>query len=153
MRIATEIVLTQEEQLELSGLARSGLTSVRLVQRARIVLLASEGLQNKDIAEELGVDRGQVRRWRERYAQLRLSGMERDLPRGAPPAKVDVARLVALTTDGKPRRQPIGARAQWPPNYAQAPERTGMARQAPHVFHANLGILVEHGGAVLPGYF
>ena len=102
MRIAIEIVLTQGEHLELSGLVRSGLTSVRLAQRARIVLLASDGLQNKDIAEALGVDRGQVRRWRERYAQLRLSGIERDLPRGAPPAKVDVARLVALTTEGKP---------------------------------------------------
>ena len=102
MRIAIEIVLTQGEHLELSGLVRSGLTSVRLAQRARIVLLASDGLQNKDIAEALGVDRGQVRRWRERYAQLRLSGIERDLPRGSPPAKVDVARLVALTTEGKP---------------------------------------------------
>ena len=102
MRIATEIVLTQEEQLELSELVCSGLTSVRVAQRARIVLLALEGLQNKDIAESLGIDRGQVRRWRERYAQLRLLGMERDLPRGAPPAKVDIVRLVALTTEGKP---------------------------------------------------
>ncbi len=32
----------------------------------------------------------------------RLSGIERDLPRGAPPVKVDVARLVALTTESKP---------------------------------------------------
>lgn len=102
MRIATEIVLTAEEHTELAGLIRSGLTSVRLALRARIVLLAAEGLQNKDIAVALGVDRGQIRRWRERYAQLRLPGIERDLPRGAPQAKVDVARLVALTTESKP---------------------------------------------------
>jgi len=44
-----------------------------------------------------------VSRWRERYAQSRLSGIERDLPRGAPPAKVDVARLVELTTQTKPK--------------------------------------------------
>ncbi|MDB5771021.1 MAG: endonuclease [Burkholderia sp.] len=62
MRIATEIVLTAEEHAELAALIRSGLTSVRLSQRARIVLLAAEGMQNKDIAVELGVDRGQVRR-------------------------------------------------------------------------------------------
>jgi transposase/transposase-like protein len=102
VRIATEIVLTTEEHAELAALIRSGLTSVRLALRARIVLLAAEGIQNKDIAVELGVDRGQVRRWRERYAQLRLSGIERDLPRGAPAVKVDVARLVTMTTETTP---------------------------------------------------
>ncbi|MGH6610849.1 MAG: IS630 family transposase, partial [Burkholderiaceae bacterium] len=83
-------------------LIRSKRTSVRLAQRARIVLLAADGMQNKDIAVRVGVGRVQVSRWRERYAQWRLSGIERDLPRGAPPAKVDVARLVELTTQRKP---------------------------------------------------
>jgi hypothetical protein len=46
--------------------------------------------------------RGQVRRWRERYAQVRQTGIERDLPRGAPPVKVDVGHLVALTTESRP---------------------------------------------------
>ena len=32
-----------------------------------------------------------------------MAGIERDLPRGAPPVKVDVARLVALTIEGKPK--------------------------------------------------
>jgi transposase len=75
---------------------------VRIAQRARIVLLAANGIQNKDIAQQLGVGRVQVARWRERYAEARLSGIERDLPRGVPPAKVDVARLVELTTQTKP---------------------------------------------------
>jgi transposase len=102
MRVAPEIVLTDEEHAELTKLVRSGLSSVRLAQRARIVLLAADGMQNKDIARQLGVGRVQVSRWRERYAQSRLAGIERDLPRGAPPAKVDVARLVELTTQTKP---------------------------------------------------
>ena len=102
MRVAAEIVLTKEEQSELTALVRSRLSSVRLVQRARIVLLAAGGMQNKGIARELGVGRVQVGRWRERYAQSRLAGIERDLPRGAPPAKVDVARLVELTTQTRP---------------------------------------------------
>ena len=42
--------------------------------------------------------RVQVSRWRERYAESRLAGIEHDLPRGAPPVTVDVARLVELTT-------------------------------------------------------
>ena len=35
-------------------------------------------------------------------AQARLEGIQRDLPRGAPPVKVNVARLVELTTQSKP---------------------------------------------------
>jgi transposase len=102
MRVAAEIVLSEEEQVELTKLVGSGLTSVRLAQRARIVLLAADGIQNKVIAKQLGVGRVQVSRWRERYAQWRMAGIERDLPRGAPPTKVDVARLVELTTQSKP---------------------------------------------------
>jgi transposase len=102
MRVAPAIVLTDEEREELTKLIRSKLTSVRLVQRARIVLLAAQGLQNKEIAAELGVGRVQVARWRERYGESRLEGIERDLPRGAPPVKVDVARLVELTTQSNP---------------------------------------------------
>ena len=102
MRVAPEIILTEEEHAELTRLANSKVSSVRLAQRARIVLLAAGGMQNKDIAQQLSVGRVQVSRWRERYAKSRLAGIERDLPRGAPPTKVDIARLVELTTQTKP---------------------------------------------------
>lgn len=102
MRVAPEIVLTSEEAATLTKLVRSKLTSVRVALRAQIVLLAAKGFKTKDIAAELGVGRVQVARWRERYGQQRLSGIERDLPRGAPPLRVDVARLVELTTQSKP---------------------------------------------------
>lgn len=102
MRVAPEIVLTNEERSELSKLVRSKRTSVRLALRARIVLLAADGMQNKDIAEQLGAGRVQVSRWPKRYERSRLAGIERDLPRGAPPVKVDTARLVELTTQAKP---------------------------------------------------
>lgn len=88
--------------MELTKLSQSRLISVRLVQRAQIVLLAANGMQNREIAEEMGVDRIQVARWRGRYAEMRLAGIERDLPSDAPPKKVDVARLVELTTQIKP---------------------------------------------------
>ncbi len=102
MRVAPEIVLTDEERAELAKPVRSKLTSVRLAVRARIVLLAEQGWQSKDIAAELGVGKVQVSRWRERYAKARLAGIERNLPRAAPPVTVDVARLVELTTQAKP---------------------------------------------------
>ena len=103
MRVAPVISLTDEQQRELSRLARSKRTSVRLAQRAQIVLLAAQGLQNTDIAERLGLGRVQVARWRERYLAGGVQGIERDLPRGAPPVKVDVAKLVELTTQTTPQ--------------------------------------------------
>jgi transposase len=102
VRVAPEIVLSDEEREVLDDLIRSKLTSVRLALRARIVLLAAQGLQNKDIALALDVGRIQASRWRERYLESGLEGIERDLPRGAPPVKVNVARLVELTTQSKP---------------------------------------------------
>ena len=103
MRVAPEIILTEDERAELLKLVGSRLTSVRLEQRAGIVLLAADGVQNTEIAEMLGVGRVQVGRWRERYAAHRLTGIERDLPRGAPPTTVDVARLIEMTTQTKPK--------------------------------------------------
>ena len=82
LRVAPAVVLTDEHERELTRLARSKRTSVRLAQRARIVLLAAQGLLNKDIAEQLGIGRVQVARWRERYLESGLQGIERDLPRG-----------------------------------------------------------------------
>ena len=102
MRVAPEIVLTSEERSELSRLVQSGGSSARLVHRARIVLLAAGGMQNKDIAEELKVGRVQVSRWRERYLELRIGGIERDLPRGTPSPTVDVRALVDMTTKIQP---------------------------------------------------
>ena len=102
MRVAPAIELTDEQEGELTRLARSKRTSVRLAQRAQIVLLAARGLQNKDIARQLGIGRVQVARWRERYLACGVQGIERDLPRGAPPVKVDVAKLVELTTQSTP---------------------------------------------------
>ena len=102
LRVAPAIELTDEQESELTRLARSKRASVRLAQRARIMLLAAQGMQNKDIADALGVGRVQVGRWRDRYAESGLQGIERDLPRGAPPAKMDVIKLVQLTTQTTP---------------------------------------------------
>jgi transposase len=102
MRVAPAIELTDEQKIELTRLARSKRSSVRLAQRAQIVLLAATGLPNTAIAEQLGIGRVQVGRWRQRFLESGLQGIERDLPRGAPPVKVDVARLVELTTQTQP---------------------------------------------------
>ena len=81
LRVAPAIELTEEQEGELTRLARSKRTSVRLAQRAQIVLLAAQGLQNKDIAEQLGVGRSvrvllsdtDLVRWRQDLAEDRES--------------------------------------------------------------------------------
>lgn len=106
MRVAPVIVLSNDERAELARLADANLANPRLAKRACIVLLAAQGMQNKEIAEKLTVGRVQVSRWRKRYLESRLPGIEQDLPRGAPATKVDVARLVHMTTLSAPEIGP-----------------------------------------------
>ncbi len=100
MRVAPQIVLSDVERAELLAVAApdADVANPRLSQRARIILLAAEGFQNKAIAAHLGIGRVQVARWRDRYEQSRLAGIEHDLPRGAPPVRMDVERLVELAS-------------------------------------------------------
>ena len=55
MRVASAIALSEETRLRLEKLARGRSTPVRIVQRSLIVLLAGDGLQNKQIAERMEV--------------------------------------------------------------------------------------------------
>ena len=69
MRVAAEISLSKEEHRKLEKWASARSTSVRLRERARIVLMACEGMTNKAIAAELGTDANKVGRWRSRVAK------------------------------------------------------------------------------------
>lgn len=100
MRVAPQILLSDDERADLqAAAAAASAADPRLALRARIILLAAAGSQNKAIAAQLGVGRVQVARWRDRYAQSRLAGIKHDLPRGAPPLRVDVGRLVELASE------------------------------------------------------
>jgi transposase len=103
MRVARAIQLSSVERSELQRLARSATTSVRLARRAKMVLLAAEGWENREIAAEIGVGRVQVARWRDRYAEGGLEAIEQDLPRGGRPAEIDAAEIVRRTTQTSPR--------------------------------------------------
>ena len=102
MRVAPTITLSADEKQKLTRLARSSTTSVRLARRARVVLLAADGLDNQTIAAQLNIGRVQVGRWRERYAQGGLAAIEHDLPRGGRPPVVDAAEIVRRTTQTLP---------------------------------------------------
>jgi transposase len=77
-----------------------------LVPRAQIVLLAADGRQNDEIAVEVGISRATVGLWRKRFAESRLSGIEKDAPRGGRPATEREAierQVVEMTTQQKPK--------------------------------------------------
>jgi DNA-binding CsgD family transcriptional regulator len=71
------IALTETERGELAALLRRHGTAQALALRARIVLLAADGLANSVIADGLGIDKHTVRKWRNRFAAARLDGSER----------------------------------------------------------------------------
>ena len=104
MRVAPDIVLNATEKERLEKLARSNTSSVRLARRARMILLAAQGMDNHAIAAQLGVGRVQVGRWRSRYVEGGLQAIEKDLPRGGRKRRIDQQKIVELTTQTKPRK-------------------------------------------------
>jgi transposase len=82
MRVAKAILLTDPERITLTKWARGRSTPARLVQRAKMILAAADGRENKDIAVELGCTRRTVGTWRNRFVTARLAGIEHDAPRG-----------------------------------------------------------------------
>src|SRR6185369_689292 len=105
MRIAPEVVLTEVERSTLTRWSRGRSVESRLVVRAKIVLLAAEGLMNKQIAEQVGARCKTVCLWRSRFVEDRLAGIEKDAPRGGrPPLSRDALarRIIEKTTQGRP---------------------------------------------------
>ena len=78
--IAVEVVLSEPEREQLVSWSRRRTSAQALATRSRIVLAASEGTSNTQIAEQLGVHRNTVRIWRTRFVADRLDGLV-DQPR------------------------------------------------------------------------
>lgn len=102
---AARIKLSEEERVALESYARRRKTAQALAMRARIVLRCAEGGPDGVVAEELGVARDTVGRWRRRFAALRLQGLH-DEPRPGAPRKVtdaQVEQVITLTLESKPK--------------------------------------------------
>jgi transposase len=109
-RRAVAIELTDGERRELQSLARQRRTAQGLARRARIVLAASEGFDNKEIARRAGADVNTVGKWRRRFAERRMEGLY-DEPRPGAPRQIgdeEIAETVRLTLETTPR-----AATQW----------------------------------------
>ncbi|MGH3714512.1 MAG: IS630 family transposase [Micromonosporaceae bacterium] len=87
----------------LGSWTRSSTVKAGLAQRARIVLLAADGLSNTEIAERVGVSRPTVISWRGRYAESGVTGLQ-DGRRSGRPRTVDRARILAATLAAPPKK-------------------------------------------------
>ena len=85
------IVLSAQERNALESRARKYTSSYRDVIRAKIVLLAAQGLSNDVIASRLDTPRQIVSKWRKRFCLARLPGLEEE-PRGGRPARFSPQR-------------------------------------------------------------
>jgi transposase len=95
--VAAQIVLTDDERAELEGWVRRRTSAAGLALRAKIVLAAAEGGSNTELALRLGVNRGTIRKWRNRFGESRCDGLL-DEPRPGRPRVVDDAQIEALIT-------------------------------------------------------
>jgi len=84
--------VTEEERAKLERIARAKTAPMRLVERARIVLAALEGLTAPQIGAQVGVGEATARQWLRRFNDGGLAGLE-DAPRsGRPPTYVEAER-------------------------------------------------------------
>src|ERR1700687_1625623 len=86
-----DIKLSKAERAELLTRSRCYTSRYRDVIRAKIVLLASEGMANDAIAARLDTPRQIVSKWRRRFHLQRLAGLE-EHPRGGRPARFSPQR-------------------------------------------------------------
>ena len=102
-----EIALSEEERAELKHRAACYTRPHREVLRAKLVLMAAEGATNTEIGERLGMTRKSVGRWRKRFSEQGIEGIE-DLKR-----------------TGRPRRFPPGGDRPGQSGRLRSPSRTG----------------------------
>ena len=101
MSVAAPMVLRSGDESKLTALVRSSIVEAGLAQRARIVLLAAEGVSNTAAAAMVGVSRPTVILWRNRYAQAGIAGLG-DLERSGRPRGIDDLAVVVATLAAPP---------------------------------------------------
>ncbi len=99
-----KVVLTPDEEKTLRHWAREGTREFRMVERAKVILLANQGMANLEIAELLKTRPARVSKWRRRFAKQRLDGLV-DASRRGRPAHYDQGterRVLTLLDESPP---------------------------------------------------
>ena len=128
-----QIEIAAEDRPVLEKWANARAAERRLVDRARIVLLAGEGRSAREIAGHVGCSLPTVKTWRSRYARDGVDGL-RDLPKTGRPLTHGPevrARLIALACT-RPPDTPEGVRRErW--THAELAEQVGMSQSQAHI--------------------
>lgn len=106
-KAAMSIELSAGERQELASLARARKTGQAMARRARIVLDAAAGLDNRAICTQVGADANTVGKWRRRFAADRLDGLL-DEPRPGAPRQIgddQIADTIRLTLGNRAARR------------------------------------------------
>jgi transposase len=105
MRVARPVTLNPEQRQLLEQQARARSLPARVVERARIVLRAADGQQDKQIAAALGITPEKAARWRNRFLDKGWAALQKDAPRPGRPRMIGEAQVklvIDKTTQEKP---------------------------------------------------
>ena len=100
---SSSVEITEPDRLILESWVRSSTVSAGHAERARIVLAVAAGGGTTAVARQLGVSRPTVIKWRERYAEFGIAGLD-DQPRSGRPKTIDDAGILAATLEPPPER-------------------------------------------------
>ncbi len=134
-RPKAELVLSAEEQAQLSALAVSRSLPHAMVARAKLVLWAARGESNGAVAQRLGWSMPTVGKWRRRFVEQRVSGLHDELRPGRPRTYGDeqVARLINRVLRSKPQRA-----THW--SVRSVAEETGISKSTVARYFSLLGL-------------
>ena len=102
---ATAIILDELEKRELMALTRKHGAPQSLADRARIILAAASGLNNREVAAKTGVCAATAGTWRHRFAERRMDGLH-DEPRPGAPREIgddEIALTIRKTLETRPQ--------------------------------------------------
>jgi transposase len=131
--VGKRLEVSDEDRVELERIVRAASSEVRMVERARIVLCAAEGLTAAAIAERVGCGERTAKKWRGRYARAGIEGL-RDAPRPGPPLThgPETRALLIAKACTRPAATAEGARQErW--TYEQLGAAVGMSGSQAHV--------------------
>lgn len=98
---SSKLVISDEDREVLESWTRSRLVPAGHVERARIVLAVADGAGTTGAAAQVGVSRPTVIKWRNRFAEHGIAGLD-DEPRSGRPKTIDDAQIIAATLDPPP---------------------------------------------------